>query len=81
MALPPGAGRRERAHFHGQEYGLWSSQHTIPSGRTREVRADWMIEPTFRAENDTRAFRARAYFVDQLGNAHTNRRKMTFHFR
>ena len=55
---------------------MWSSQHSIPRGETREVHGDWLIEPAFRPEHDTRPFRARAYFVDQLDNTHTTRAKV-----
>ena len=48
----------------------WSRQHTMPRGETREVHGDWVIAPAFRSESDTRPFRTRAYFVDQLDNAH-----------
>jgi hypothetical protein len=64
----------------GKVYGMWSYRHGIPRGRTREVHGDWIIEPAFRAEHDTRPIRGRAYFVDQLGNAHTTREKVVFAF-
>lgn len=60
--------------------GFWSGHTTIPRGHTREVHGEWVIEPAFRAESDTRPLRARTYFVDQLDNAHTTQGKVSFRF-
>jgi len=60
--------------------GIWSRTYTIPSGGTREVSGYWLIDPSIRQEGDARPLRARPYFVDQLDNPHSSRRKITFQF-
>ena len=60
--------------------GFWSGHTTIPRGHTREVHGEWVIEPAFRAESETRHLRARTYFVDQLDKAHTTQGKVSFPF-
>ena len=60
--------------------GMWSTRYAIPRGETREVIGDWLIDPAFRKEGDTRPLRAHAYFVDQFDNAHAARSKLSFRF-
>jgi hypothetical protein len=41
--------------------------------------ADWTLDPTIKEAGEQ--LRARAYFVDQLGNLHgTKPEKLTYHF-
>ncbi len=59
---------------------LWSGRYAIKHGTTREVQGSWHVDPSIRSETDTRPVRGRAYFVDQLDNAHTTSKKVTFQF-
>lgn len=64
--------------YDGRRY--WSPRYPIPRRQTREVHVNWQIDPAYRSEGETGPLRARVYLIDQLGNAHTTRGRLSMRF-